>query len=41
MRSRARELGGTLSVESEPGRGTALAVELPAAPDARAGEGTP
>ena len=41
MRSRARELGGTLSVESAPGRGTALAVELPAAPDARAGEGTP
>ncbi|MFC8598858.1 sensor histidine kinase [Isoptericola sp. NPDC057191] len=29
MRSRAAELGGTLSVESAPGRGTALAVQLP------------
>ncbi|MFF2729681.1 sensor histidine kinase [Streptomyces sp. NPDC058008] len=29
MRSRARSLGGTLSVESAPGQGTALALTLP------------
>ncbi|WP_079144750.1 sensor histidine kinase [Streptomyces agglomeratus] len=29
MRSRARSLGGTLSVESAPGRGTAVAITLP------------
>lgn len=29
MRSRARQLGGTLSVESAPGQGTALALTLP------------
>ncbi|MFE7408416.1 sensor histidine kinase, partial [Isoptericola sp. NPDC057559] len=40
MRSRAAELGGTLSVESAPGRGTALAVELPVAPAGEPGGGT-
>ncbi|MFG3253566.1 sensor histidine kinase [Streptomyces sp. NPDC048172] len=30
MRARARALGGTLSVESAPGHGTAVAVQLPA-----------
>ncbi|GAA2103896.1 hypothetical protein GCM10009801_79130 [Streptomyces albiaxialis] len=30
MRARARGLGGTLSVESAPGHGTAVAVQLPA-----------
>ncbi|MGW0731665.1 ATP-binding protein [Streptomyces sp. NPDC002851] len=29
MRSRAQDLGGTLSVESAPGQGTALAITLP------------
>lgn len=29
MRSRARSLGGTLSVESAPHQGTALALTLP------------
>lgn len=38
MRSRARSLGGTLSVETAPGQGTALAatLPLPAAADRRA-----
>ncbi len=31
MRERVEQLGGTLLVESESGRGTALVVELPAA----------
>lgn len=34
MRSRVRELGGSLSVESSPGDGTAIAVRVPA-PDER------
>ncbi|MEV1086866.1 sensor histidine kinase [Streptomyces microflavus] len=38
MRSRAATLGGTLSVESAPGQGTALAVTLPAAVPAQDGE---
>ena len=32
MRSRVRELGGTLSIETSPGSGTALAVTLPIPP---------
>jgi len=32
MRSRVRELGGTLSIETSPGHGTALAVTLPIPP---------
>ncbi|MFD7864142.1 sensor histidine kinase [Streptomyces sp. NPDC057682] len=36
MRSRARSLGGTLSVESAPGQGTAVALTLPL-PEGRAG----
>ncbi|MEW2176518.1 sensor histidine kinase [Streptomyces sp. NPDC005406] len=39
MRSRARSLGGTLSVESAPGQGTAVALTLPLPlPDARTGQ---
>ncbi|WP_240489764.1 sensor histidine kinase [Actinomadura atramentaria] len=34
MRERAEELGGTLSVESAPGEGTAVAVTLPLPPEA-------
>ena len=30
MRSRARELGGSLTVETSPGDGTAVAARLPA-----------
>nr|WSW65941.1 sensor histidine kinase [Streptomyces sp. NBC_00995] len=38
MRSRARSLGGTLSVESAPGQGTAVALTLPLPlPDGRTG----
>ncbi|WP_341870247.1 sensor histidine kinase, partial [Streptomyces albidochromogenes] len=33
MRARARTLGGTLSVESAPGRGTAVAITLPLPPE--------
>ncbi|TGJ96676.1 hypothetical protein DLJ96_00820, partial [Actinotalea fermentans ATCC 43279 = JCM 9966 = DSM 3133] len=32
MRSRVAELGGTFSLESSPGEGTALAVHLPLDP---------
>jgi len=35
MRERAERSGGTLLVESEPGRGTTLAVELPVPADGR------
>ncbi|MFF8916161.1 sensor histidine kinase [Streptomyces sp. NPDC015032] len=39
MRSRARSLGGTLSVESAPGQGTAVALTLPLPlPDGRPGQ---
>ncbi|MBK3587502.1 winged helix-turn-helix domain-containing protein, partial [Streptomyces sp. MBT57] len=38
MRSRAATLGGTLSVESAPGQGTALAVTLPVTVPAQDGE---
>ncbi|MEU9204712.1 sensor histidine kinase [Streptomyces sp. NPDC048332] len=39
MRSRARSLGGTLSVESAPGQGTAVALTLPLPlPDGRTGQ---
>jgi len=39
MRSRARSLGGTLSVESAPGEGTAIALTLPLPlPDGRTGQ---
>lgn len=39
MRSRARSLGGTLSVESAPGEGTAVALTLPLPlPDGRTGQ---
>jgi signal transduction histidine kinase len=45
MRSRVRELGGTLVVESSPGRGTAVSVRIPLAPGpvrlTGAGEGAP
>ncbi|MER7844881.1 sensor histidine kinase [Kitasatospora sp. NPDC096077] len=34
MRARARALGGSFTVESAPGEGTALAVQLPIAPEA-------
>ncbi|NIH80458.1 sensor histidine kinase [Amycolatopsis viridis] len=34
MRARAKALGGTLTVESAPGRGTALAAQLPLTPPA-------
>jgi signal transduction histidine kinase len=33
MRERVERLGGTLSIESVPGEGTTLAVELPLAAD--------
>jgi signal transduction histidine kinase len=33
MRERVERLGGTLSIESAPGEGTTLAVELPLAAD--------
>jgi signal transduction histidine kinase len=33
MRERVERLGGTLSIESAPGEGTTLAVELPSAMD--------
>ena len=36
MRERAERSGGTLLIESEPGRGTALALELPVPADGRA-----
>ena len=36
MRERVEQLGGTLQVESSPGEGTTLAVELPAAAGERA-----
>ncbi len=32
MRARLRELGGTLTIESAPGEGTALSARLPLAP---------
>ncbi len=35
MRERIEHSGGTLLVESEPGRGTALVVDLPVAADQR------
>ncbi len=39
MRSRAAELGGTMSVESEPGQGTAVAVSVELAnPPTRPGQ---
>ncbi len=38
MRERAEALGGSLTVESAPGQGAALLVELPIRPDARAAE---
>ncbi|GHH36365.1 sensor histidine kinase [Streptomyces candidus] len=44
MRSRARSLGGTLSVESAPGQGTAVAITLPLPlplPEARPAHATP
>ncbi|MEU4114703.1 sensor histidine kinase [Kitasatospora sp. NPDC028055] len=37
MRARARALGGSFTVESAPGEGTALAVQLPVAPAPEAG----
>ena len=39
MRERAERAGGTLLVESEPGRGTTLAVELPVPADGWAKRG--
>ncbi|MFF2079436.1 sensor histidine kinase [Kitasatospora sp. NPDC058162] len=37
MRARARALGGSFTVESAPGEGTALAVQLPVAPSPEVG----
>lgn len=41
MRSRVRELGGTLAVETAPGEGTAVAVSLPAAAPGTDEQGEP
>lgn len=38
MRARARALGGTLTVESAPGKGTAVAVQLPSPAHLKRGE---
>jgi signal transduction histidine kinase len=39
MRDRVERSGGALVVESEPGRGTTLVVELPVAADGQASRG--
>ena len=38
MRERVKHLGGVLDIQSEPGRGTAIRVELPLSEAARTGD---
>jgi signal transduction histidine kinase len=40
MRERVKQLGGVLDIRSEPGRGTAISVELPLSEGARTGDET-
>jgi PAS domain S-box-containing protein len=40
MRERVKQLGGALDIRSEPGRGTAISVELPLSEGARTGDET-
>jgi signal transduction histidine kinase len=40
MRERVKQLGGVLDIQSEPGRGTTINVELPLSQGARTGDET-